>query len=104
MTIVPGGLTFQAPLPWLIGISAYPPLWGSRLRAGDGYRMGRSHPESPVTRGWRAGTAQLRLSRRGRACCTLSRPPPPIRTYERLRRRPSWIEARALSMRIFERG
>ena len=55
------------------------------MRVGGGQPHGAHRPEPPVTRGWRAGTAQLRLSRRGCACCTLSRPPPPTRTAERLR-------------------
>ena len=59
-----------------------------------GSRAGRSHPEPPVARGWRAGTVRLRLSGRGCACCTLSRPPPPIRTSKTPPERPSWIETR----------
>src|SRR5437763_16016159 len=49
----------------------------------------RHAAKSPQRRAYRhAGTVRLRLSRRGCACCTLSRPPPPIRTAERLRKAP----------------
>ena len=93
----PGGLTFQALS--LAGLRSLSTAAGTYRRNRGWVPQKRRLPWSPATRGWRAGTAQLRLSRRGCACCTLSRPPPPIRTCERLRRRPSWIEARALSGR-----
>src|SRR5207248_1943670 len=103
----PGGRTLSGFDPLcssLLRSGAYPPLSGlgrsarSMARctlgppcpAGDAHQARRDRAASAVPAGC--------------ACCTLPGPPPPIRTYERLRRRPSWIEAGGLSGRILPRA
>jgi len=73
----PGGLTFRASV--LVGEEAFPPLQGPRHAWAVGTAGTTRRQEPPVTRGWRAGTVQLRLPGGGvRLCTHIPRPPPPV--------------------------